>query len=614
MKKKLFSVILVISIFLTMMLPITVTAAETADYTWYNTTDNSFTLSDAGDLIGFANIVSGNAGSIAQDSFANKTVTLGAAVDLTGVNWTPIGGLDGTYAFSGIFDGADKKISNLTCTADSSAARYIGLFGKLNGATVKNVDLETVTLTVTAADTKTLSYVGAIAGYAEDITVNNVTVKSLTLETNTKSFVGGIVGQINNTTGSSMSTCEIDGATIKYYPVKSIHSGYQSCGGAVGYNTGAKLTIDGFSFKNFTIDVKIIGTSGGNQCVCVGGIVGYSDSILEVSNSTVSGNITTAEGHTQLFTLTGSFIGQSYLGSSADAASAVTFSNCTATVNIGGGTLSAGGFAGKFVTNKSGLLVKFDNCSYQGTLTGKYVGGFAAHTEYMISTIALTNSSVTANIAKNTSTSHVDALVGVDKGAGTRSISLYNTEINVTISQDANEFINSSSGLFFASARQGYICADTDQTRVDVNGNEINKDSYNVKGNFAQTKYDAANGLDIRLVSAVDEATVTAGDKLGFITFLTYKDAAGNTIVKCVSGETDTVYTSVKADGLDKSAADLGGDYIYVAEIEGYKSATSTDGATDITLNVIPYLVNGTTIAYDTMGTYTFDYNGDPVA
>lgn len=611
MKKKLFSLILVISMFLTMMLPITVTAAETADYSWYKTTDNSFTLSDAGDLIGFANIVSGNAGSIAQDSFAGKTVTLGAAVDLTGVNWTPIGGLDGTYAFSGIFDGADKKISNLTCTADSSAARYIGLFGKLNGATVKNVDLETVTLTVTAADTKTLSYVGAIAGYAEDITVNNVTVKSLTLETNTKSFVGGIVGQINNTTGSSMSTCEIDGATIKYYPASSTHKGYQSCGGAVGYNTGAKLTIDGFSFKNFTIDVKIIGTSGGTECVCVGGIVGNSDGILEVSNSTVSGNITTAEGHTQNYTLTGSFIGQSYFSSSADAASAVTFSNCTATVNIGG-SVCTGGFAGKIVANMSGVRVKFDECSYQGKLTGMYVGGFAAITEYTVCTVALVACSIDAEIVKEDYTSYVDVFVSADKASKNYSLSLYNTEIDVKISQEASELIHTNA-LFFKKIGT-YVCADTNQTRVDVNGNEINKDSYNVKGNFAQTKYDAANGLDIRLVSAVDEATVTAGDKLGFITFLTYKDAAGNTIVKCVSGETDTVYTSVKADGLDKSAADLGGDYIYVAEIEGYKSATSTDGATDITLNVIPYLVNGTTIAYDTMGTYTFDYNGDPVA
>jgi hypothetical protein len=612
MKKKIFSLILVISMFLTMMLPITVTAAETANYTWYNTTDNSFTLSDAGDLIGFANIVSGNAGSIAQDSFANKTVTLGAAIDLNGVDWTPIGGLDGTYAFSGIFDGADKKISNLTCTADSSAARYIGLFGKLNGATVKNVDLEAVTLTVTAADTKTLSYVGAIAGYAEDITVNNVTVKSLTLETNTKSFVGGIVGQINNTAGSSMSTCEIDGATIKYYPVKSTHNGYQSCGGAVGYNTGAKLEINAFSFENFTIDVKVENTSGGKYCVCVGGIVGNSDSILEVSNSTVSGNITTAEGHTQYFTLTGSFIGQSYFGSTADAASAVTFSNCTATVNIGG-TVSAGGFAGKIVANMSGVRVKFDECSYRGKLTGKYVGGFAAHTEYTICTVALVACSIDAEIVKEDYTSYVDVFVSIDKANGKYSLSLYNTEIDVKISQEASELIHTTNALFFKKIGT-YVCADTDQTRFDVNGNEINKDSYNVKGNFAQTKYDAANGLDIRLVSAVDEATVTAGDKLGFITFLTYKDAAGNTIVKCVSGETDTVYTSVKADGLDKSATDLGGDYIYVAEIEGYKSATSTDGATDITLNVIPYLVNGTTIAYDTMGTYTFDYNGDPVA
>ena len=89
-----------------------------------------FTLTDAADLLGFANIANGTAGegNPAQDNFENKTVKLGADIDLSGIEWTPIGKLDAGTDFKGEFNGDGKTISNLTMT--------LGDQGNQNGSVI----------------------------------------------------------------------------------------------------------------------------------------------------------------------------------------------------------------------------------------------------------------------------------------------------------------------------------------------------------------------------------------------------------------------------------------------------------------------------------------------
>ena len=86
MKKRLSAVLLAVCLALT-LLPATAFAEnETVDTGWYNTTDAAFTLDDKAELLGFASIVNGTADGIAQDSFQNKTVTLGSDMDLAGID------------------------------------------------------------------------------------------------------------------------------------------------------------------------------------------------------------------------------------------------------------------------------------------------------------------------------------------------------------------------------------------------------------------------------------------------------------------------------------------------------------------------------------------------
>ena len=57
----------------------------TTDTAWYNKTDTTFEIKDAKQLAGLSAITNGTAAGIAKDTFAGKTVTLTADIDLGGV-------------------------------------------------------------------------------------------------------------------------------------------------------------------------------------------------------------------------------------------------------------------------------------------------------------------------------------------------------------------------------------------------------------------------------------------------------------------------------------------------------------------------------------------------
>lgn len=151
------------------------------DIEWYtaNPQANSFTISNANELAGLASIVNGKNNSPDKGfDFSGKTITLTADIDLSsysgGTGWVPIGthttwtvswGTGGTGGvhddeFKGTFDGNNKVIRGLTINNNSSLGNQ-GLFGRINGAILKNIILENVNV-------KGGSYVGGIAGRVEN--------------------------------------------------------------------------------------------------------------------------------------------------------------------------------------------------------------------------------------------------------------------------------------------------------------------------------------------------------------------------------------------------------------------------------------------------------------
>ena len=201
------------------------------------------------------------------NSFAEQTITLAADIDLEGVEWTPIG-INSENYFRGTFDGANNTISNLTV---EGGADYVGLFGYVDTAVIKNFTLENVNVSGG-------SWVAAAVGDLYRGTAENIKVKNAVLSGN--HFAGAITGY----TYGTVSECDVDGLEIDVTPNASgdSYDNGDKVGGIAGWMGSG--TIDGCSVKNATI----------SAFRDLGGIVGnvQRDGDAPVVTNNVAENIT----------------------------------------------------------------------------------------------------------------------------------------------------------------------------------------------------------------------------------------------------------------------------------------------------------------------------------
>ena len=183
---------------------------------------------------------------------AGINITLDKNIDLTGIDWMPIGNEKNLYA--GTFDGNNKTITGLTINQTSES--NVGLFASIDkGGTVKNLTLDKVNITAdynigavagenrgtiencsvsgSVTDLSDNSYVGGIAGWNNSGIItdchSSATVKGMC-------FAGGIAGQNN----ASITACYSTGSVTA---TKNNTTGYSYAGGVVGLNNnGAILT------------------------------------------------------------------------------------------------------------------------------------------------------------------------------------------------------------------------------------------------------------------------------------------------------------------------------------------------------------------------------------
>ena len=167
-------------------------------------------ISTAEELFAFANEVNVN-----NNTFTGKTVYLIADIDLANKAWTPVG-QTGATQFKGTFDGQGNTISNLNidATAQTGANYSSGIFGWLNAATVKNVN-------VAGAKVKGNHNVGVIAGYLETAgcTIEACHVSDATVECHVANDdangdkCGVIVGNAPNA-GTPIKACTATDSTV----------------------------------------------------------------------------------------------------------------------------------------------------------------------------------------------------------------------------------------------------------------------------------------------------------------------------------------------------------------------------------------------------------------
>ena len=221
----------------------------------------------------------------AGDSKSGKTVLLMNDIDLSVYpNWSPIGTLnlnwsDVSRPFSGVFDGQNHTISNLTCTSVTNG--YVGLFGNFDG-TVQNLILRDAQITVEglqAAAVVCENYKGQVLNCA----MIGGSVKG-------KGVAGGVVCYNRGTVENCYATGDVTSL-----------SGGRVCyaGGVVGYNYTEGTVQSCYAAGRVESEKHAGGAVGGNygtvqNCVALGQSVSAQGDahrvVGENGGGTLSGN------------------------------------------------------------------------------------------------------------------------------------------------------------------------------------------------------------------------------------------------------------------------------------------------------------------------------------
>ena len=184
--------------------------AKISDLTWDGSPAPVVGIGTAADLKEFASLV--NTGGDVSKFMVDGAIVLGADIDLSEYGeWTPIGQpetvTNGNYAgaytgaaFKGVFNGGGHTIRGFKPTVKVAENQTFGLFGVLDGATVKDLNIETDL--VISADAQ--ADAGVLVGTAISSTIQNVKVSgkltSAGNATDNKRFaLGGLAGFVFNT-------------------------------------------------------------------------------------------------------------------------------------------------------------------------------------------------------------------------------------------------------------------------------------------------------------------------------------------------------------------------------------------------------------------------------
>ncbi len=341
-----------------------------------------YTISDMDGLNAFKTLIE------AGNTFAGATVLLTNDI-MIGTGWLAIGASreksGSSYSealmkvFSGTFDGQGYALKRPTFTIGNNRGYGIGFFGKVDGATIKNLNITDVSYS-TNTSYGTFYGMGAIAGYANNSTIENCYVEgdasNLSVYTSTTiEHAGGLVGSATNT---SFINCTNDCALELNFSAKRV-------GGIVGRLNGGRM------YK--CINKKNIASKGSDENyggVGTGGLIGN----IEAPNVTIDscineGNVTsmiTRGSTTSYHSNPGGIVALIRTSSSGS----ISISNCWNKGEIRAGAYSAGGIVGRSgKTNSSAQAnsagntcpVNIFNCLNTGYI-GRYSGASNSTIDY----------------------------------------------------------------------------------------------------------------------------------------------------------------------------------------------------------------------------------------
>lgn len=335
------------------------------------------------------------------------------------------GAIESNYAVGGmvaVTSNANVTVKNCGVSVKEKSGKwpnyFAGIIGNMGADASSCTDKLTVNGFSMGSDATNLTYssnksIGGCVAYAckgATINVSGLALKNLVFQ---GEHLGGIVGDYESSNKISVSNSDISNVSMV---------GTKTVGGFVGYTPGS---LD-FNNCNVTLANNDNFKSSGDY---VGGLAGN-----------VGGNITVAKTNVKL---NGLMSGANYVGGCAGFAQSINASECSvisdnANGRLTGGNMYVAGFVGRLQGSYKSTLtdckseglalsgsariagflgelnssdVTFENCSFKGGITSKYVvGGYVAITNN--ASITVKNSSVTLNETSGTWPSWVGGIVG----------------------------------------------------------------------------------------------------------------------------------------------------------------------------------------------------------
>lgn len=382
-------------------------------------------ISNAVDLENIANDMSG-------------TYHLAADIDLTGINWQPLGNqADG---FTGKLYGNGYAIYNLSIDQDAS---YVGLFSTMQSAIVNNlfIGIESI---------KGFSYMGALAGFVingvyeniaiapmvRDSSVDHIISDQLSATGTLGAYVGGVMGLLleNNNTGTTAMDAHNYDVNLKV--INSLTSqNDRNVGGLVGalldhklvgsnsgiIRSGASTSVGGLAGLS---QGEVIGTNSGmivatGNASQIGGLIGVSENAGSATLGTNSGNISAGLGES-----IGGLIGMSKNGSSVAGINSGEISSLAAHfmgglvgdnhgvvsgINLGNVHSNKGNNIGGLVGRTTG-----DNAAPQGDVSGYSLGWVYSLNENTVTSSNNDFGSLVGAVNANNRTPTINAYTGRD--------------------------------------------------------------------------------------------------------------------------------------------------------------------------------------------------------
>ncbi len=461
--------------------------------------------------------------------------------------------------FKGLLEGNNKTISNI------ELIDYRGIFGILEGATIRNLNLDGININYTESNTYTS---GILAGRLQGIDnlIENVHITNSSIN-NVSVLSGGLIGFASPLSGTGSAIIR-DISILE----TTISGGYV---GATYGNGGVIASVNNFNieFENITVDVDVTSPNATN----VGGIVGatlgtnsLSFTDIYVNNSSIQLNASGAAlgaggivGYLtgQNHTMNGIYVSNStisslsssggMIGYATQASTNLTINNFEIVNNDISSSLSStttgnggviGTILGYSVSISDGLITTTDITSTSNTNAGGIIGANTSTATISLSDILLTENNVT--IQGTGTTLGAGGAIGYLVGSG-HTLSGLNSQI-VTVTS------NSSSGglIGYATQTSGVLTIDN----VDIS-----------QGNVS---------------SSLNSTTLGNGGVIGSL--LGYNLSLSNTNV----GTTVTSTTTTNAGG-----------------ILGYNDATAKLNFTDVTVENSNVSITGSNTALGAGGT-----------